>query len=73
VAATSVHGPSFRVTQQRGTPLPGPNGVTTLATVHPSSILRGGPADRERAMDGLVADLALIPGLVERLAAGQPA
>ena len=70
VAATSVHGPSFRVTRQRGEAIPGPNGVTTLATVHPSSILRGDPADREQAMSGLVADLALIPGLLERLAAG---
>ncbi len=67
VAGTSIHGPGFRVTQQRGTHLPGPNGVTTLATVHPSSILRGDPADRERAMDGLVADLALIPPLLEQL------
>ncbi|HET7428253.1 MAG TPA: UdgX family uracil-DNA binding protein [Gaiellales bacterium] len=73
VAATSVHGPSFRVTKQRGQPLPGPDGVTTLATVHPSSILRGDPSDREQAMDGLVADLSLVPDLVERLAAGQPA
>jgi DNA polymerase len=73
VAASSVHGPSFRVTKQRGQPLPGPNGVTTLATVHPSSILRGDPADREQAMAGLVADLSLVPDLVERLAAGQPA
>jgi uracil-DNA glycosylase len=73
VAATSIHGASFRVTQQRGTPLPGPNGVTTLATVHPSSILRGDPADRERAMDGLVADLALVPDLLEQLANGRPA
>jgi len=73
VAASSVHGPSFRVTKQRGQPLPGPNGVTTLATVHPSSILRGDPADREQAMDGLVADLSLVPDLLDRLAAGQPA
>jgi uracil-DNA glycosylase len=73
VAASSVHGPSFRVTKQRGQPLPGPNGVTTLATVHPSSILRGDPADREQAMDGLVADLSLVPDLLERLAAGRPA
>jgi uracil-DNA glycosylase len=73
VAASSIHGPSFRVTRDRGRPLPGPNGVTTLATVHPSSILRGDPADRERAMAGLVADLALVPPLVERLAAGEPA
>jgi len=73
VAATSIHGPGFRVTRQRGEPLPGPNGVTTLATVHPSSILRGDPNDRERAMDGLVADLSLVPGLLERLAAGRPA
>ena len=73
VAATSVHGPSFRVTRERGTPLPGPGGLTTLATVHPSSILRGDPADRDRAMEGLVADLALVPPLVERLASGQSA
>jgi DNA polymerase len=67
VAASSIHGPSFRVTRDRGRPLPGPNGVTTLATVHPSSILRGDPADRENAMNGLVADLALVPALVSQL------
>ncbi|HEY0388808.1 MAG TPA: UdgX family uracil-DNA binding protein [Gaiellales bacterium] len=67
VAGSSIHGPSFRVTRDRGRPLPGPNGVTTLATVHPSSILRGRPADREDAMNGLVADLALVPALVAKL------
>lgn len=39
-AAQAVLGRSFRVTQQRGEFLPGANGCTVMATVHPSSILR---------------------------------
>jgi uracil-DNA glycosylase family protein len=59
-AAKALLGASFRVTQQRGKvlELDTPIGVRrVLATVHPSSILRGEPADRESALAGLVADL----------------
>jgi uracil-DNA glycosylase family protein len=59
-AAKALLGSSFRVTQQRGEVLEmdTPIGVRrVLATVHPSSILRGEPADRESALAGMVADL----------------
>jgi hypothetical protein len=35
-----------------------------VATVHPSSVLRGRPADREQAFDALVADLRVAAGLL---------
>jgi uracil-DNA glycosylase family protein len=57
VAAKSVMGRSFRVTTQRGTPLEGPAGSTVVATVHPSSILRGEPEDRKARTGELVSDL----------------
>jgi DNA polymerase len=39
-AAQAVFGPSFRVTKQRGQFIALPDGVTGVATVHPSAILR---------------------------------
>ncbi|MBM7788697.1 UdgX family uracil-DNA binding protein [Tenggerimyces flavus] len=56
VAASSVMGPSFRVTQQRGEVLDWPDhdGVI-VATVHPSAVLRAD--DREAAYAEFVADL----------------
>jgi uracil-DNA glycosylase len=56
-AAQSLLGSAFRVTQNRGVPLPGPHGAAIVATVHPASILRGNPAEREAALAGLVEDL----------------
>ncbi|HVY37262.1 MAG TPA: UdgX family uracil-DNA binding protein [Polyangia bacterium] len=56
-AAQSLLGTAFRVTQSRGKPLPGPHGASIVATVHPASILRGNPAEREAALAGLVDDL----------------
>jgi uracil-DNA glycosylase family protein len=67
-AAQSLLGPTFKVTQMRGqfigwpfersqsggAPHPKP---LVMATVHPSSILRGDPESREVAFQGLVADL----------------
>ena len=67
VAAQSVFGPSFRLTQHRGERLdwpddgpigPQPSVNTVIATVHPSAILRAG-ADREKMYRGLVNDLKL--------------
>jgi uracil-DNA glycosylase len=66
-AAKALLGPAFRVTQQRGqvleqeTPV-GPRRV--LATVHPSSVLRGDPAERDQAFAGLVADLRVAASAV---------
>jgi uracil-DNA glycosylase len=60
VAARSLLGTTFRVTQQRGQVLEiaTPIGVRrVLATVHPSSVLRTSGEDRSTAFAGLVADL----------------
>jgi uracil-DNA glycosylase len=59
-AAKSLLGPAFKVTQQRGQVLEQDTSVglrQVLATVHPSSVLRGDPAERDQAFAGLVADL----------------
>ena len=56
-AAQSLLGPSFKVTQMRGQFLEWPYAPKLIATVHPSSILRGDPDSREAAFQGLVADL----------------
>jgi DNA polymerase len=63
-AGQAVFGGSFRVTKQRGEWLDGPGGVATLATIHPSAVLRAPPERRDQEYAGLVADLGLI---VERL------
>ena len=59
-AAKTIYGPSFRVTQQRGTVMdwPEPGGPRALATIHPSAVLRAD--DRETALAGLVADLRVV-------------
>jgi uracil-DNA glycosylase len=65
-AAKALLGPSFRVTQSRGTVLPWPESAQRpqdfpvepaklVATIHPSAVLRAD--DRETAYNGLVADL----------------
>ena len=59
-AAKTIYGPSFRVTQQRGTVMDWPQagGPRALATIHPSAVLRAD--DRETALAGLVADLRVV-------------
>jgi DNA polymerase len=56
-AAQGLFGRDFRVSTQRGVIVPYERVPYALATVHPSSILRGDPADRQRAMQALIADL----------------
>jgi DNA polymerase len=56
-AAQAVLGSSFRVTKQRGEILDRDAGPQLMATVHPSSILRGPPEERDAALDAFVADL----------------
>jgi uracil-DNA glycosylase len=68
-AAASLYGPAFRLTQHRGEVLPWPPEKgdfagdatpikSTLATVHPSAVLRARDEDRAEAYDGLVRDLS---------------
>ena len=56
-AARSLLGPSFRVTRERGKLVSSDLAPLVTATVHPSSILRGEPEEREESMAALVADL----------------
>jgi uracil-DNA glycosylase family protein len=55
-AAKALLGSSFRITASRGQVLAW-EGHDLVPTVHPSSILRGEPAQREAAFEALVADL----------------
>ena len=59
VAAKALLGSAFKVTQQRGQ-LIERDGTRYIATVHPSSILRGPPEDRDAAFAALVADLQAV-------------
>jgi uracil-DNA glycosylase len=74
-AAQALLGPSFRVTRQRGVPLPWPEsayrpqdfaqpggGARVVATLHPSAVLRAD--DRDTAYQGLLADLRVVAGLL---------
>jgi DNA polymerase len=62
-AVRALLGPGVRVLVNRGKALPSEWGARVLVTVHPSSILRAPPDDRERAFDALVRDLAAIKQL----------
>jgi DNA polymerase len=64
-AAQALLGASFRVTRERGRPHPGPGGVTAVATVHPSAVLRARDDDREREMARFVADLRAAAALLD--------
>ena len=57
VAAQGLLGKQFRVTKQRGELVNSPLAPYVTATIHPSAILRGEPADRERELARLVDDL----------------
>jgi DNA polymerase len=66
-ASKALLGPSFRVTRERGVPLPmpegrEPDGAVVVATIHPSAVLRADEADREAAYAGLVSDLRVAAG-----------
>jgi uracil-DNA glycosylase len=59
-AAQALLGRHFRVSRERGVPVPSDLAEHVLATVHPSSILRGDPEVREREYDALVRDLSVV-------------
>lgn len=73
-AAQSLMGSTFRLTAHRGEALrlPATDEIVDLdinpevvVSAHPSSVLRGPPADRQKAFDALVADLRLAAGLTD--------
>ena len=67
-AAQAVHGASFRVTKQGGIFLASPFAALTLATIHPSSVLRAPDQEsRQAAMDRLTKDLSTVAKRLKRL------
>ena len=63
-AAQDLLGRQFRVTKERGTVQESDLHPCVVATVHPSSILRGPPDDRAGVMKAFVADLRTVAGLI---------
>ena len=63
-AAQALLGRQFRVTRDRGKPVDSDLAEHVLATVHPSSILRGEPAGREQEYAALLADLKVVAELL---------
>jgi uracil-DNA glycosylase family protein len=60
-AAQALLGAEFRVTRQRGQIMDGPGDMPTMATVHPSSILRTtDPSERESQLARFVEDLRVV-------------
>jgi len=65
-AAQSLLGRQFRVTQHRGELLDSDLAEVVTATVHPSSILRGKPEERETAFAAFVDDLRVVASALAR-------
>jgi DNA polymerase len=63
-AAQALLGPTFSVTRQRGRVGGVPGVPATVATVHPSAILRAPGEERTAQMEAFVADLRLAAGLL---------
>jgi DNA polymerase len=59
-AAQALLGRQFRVSRQRGIPVESELAPVVLATVHPSSILRGDPDEREANFAAFVSDLTIV-------------
>ncbi len=67
-AGQALFGASFRVTQQRGRPLPSDAANLVIATAHPSAILRApDEAAREQGFKDLVHDLGLVARALKEL------
>jgi DNA polymerase len=64
-AAQTLLGRQFRVTQWRGKVVDSDLAEAVTATVHPSSILRGEPSERERNFEAFVTDLEVVARLLE--------
>ncbi|MFL5981624.1 MAG: UdgX family uracil-DNA binding protein [Gaiellaceae bacterium] len=65
-AAQALLGRQFRVTQHRGELVESNLAEAVTATVHPSSILRGEPTEREANFEAFVSDLKVVADLLHR-------
>jgi len=67
MAAQTVFGNSFRLTQQRGTWTSLPQGVRAMATWHPSAILRMPEAGREKAREEFFEDIRALSQAIRQV------
>jgi uracil-DNA glycosylase len=67
-AAQALLGKQFRVTQDRGKPMPLKVGQSVIATVHPSSVLRAPDDRREQARQEFLADLKQVAAYLRQSA-----
>jgi len=65
-AAQALLGKEFRVSRQRGQPIPSPLAELVMATVHPSSILRAPDDTRESEMEQFIDDLKVVANALNR-------
>lgn len=73
-AAQALLGKDFRVTQQRGQPLPFEYAPVVVATVHPSSILRAPKEeDRHAQLRAFIEDLQVVARVIHGMEAGEGA
>ena len=66
-AAQALLGKQFRVTQDRGRPIPTEFAEAVVATVHPSAVLRAPAEAREEARREFFADLKKVAGYLKRM------
>jgi uracil-DNA glycosylase family protein len=66
-AAQALLGKQFRVTQDRGRPIPTEFAEAVVATVHPSAVLRAPSEAREEARQEFFADLKKVAGYLKRM------
>ncbi len=66
-AAQALLGKQFRVTQDRGRPIPTEFAEAIVATVHPSAVLRAPAEAREEARREFFADLKKVAGYLKRM------
>src|SRR5690242_19583230 len=71
-AAQSLLGKQFRVTKERGKPIPSELGPIVIATVHPSSVLRAPTADaRAEAERAFIDDVKKVAAYLGRKSNGR--
>ena len=70
-AAQALLGKQFRVTQDRGRPIPSELAEAIVATVHPSAILRAPDDAREEARREFIADLKSVADYLQASTSGR--
>ena len=69
-AAQALLGKQFRVTEQRGVPMPSVLAEAVIATVHPSAVLRAREPDREQARQQFFRDMQRVASYLKKKVAG---